>query len=346
MTADATIPVGKGPPRRMRAVRLHAAGELRTHEEPQPVPGPGERLVRVTAVGLCGSDLHWVDAGGIGSTRLERPLVLGHELAGVTDDGRRVAIDPAISCGTCESCLGGHSQLCEAVRFAGHDVDGGLREWIAWPERCLFPLPAAVSDTAGAVLEPLGVAMHALDLAHVHVGATAGVFGCGPIGWLVVRLLVLAGAARVVATDLPSRPHRLDAARALGADVFPADGGEARAIRLATDGRGLDVAIEAAGENDAVEAAVEAVRPGARVVLVGIPGGDRTSFRASTARRKGLTFALARRMKPMYPRAIRLVARGTLDLEACVTHRFPLSDAAAAFRTAARREGLKVIVHP
>jgi L-iditol 2-dehydrogenase len=302
--------------------------------------------VRVTTVGICGSDLHWFEGGGLGPTTPDRPLVLGHELSGVTAEGLRVAVDPTVSCGSCEPCREGHPNLCAVVRFAGHDVDGGLREWMAWPERGLVPLPVEVSDEAGALLEPLGVALHAVDLAHVRVGAAAGVFGCGPIGWLLIQALRLAGAARIVATDLPSRPQRLDAARALGADVFPADGREGTAIWKATGGRGLDVAIEAAGDDAAVDAAVETVRPGARVVLVGIPADDRTSFVASSARRKGLTFAMARRMKHVYPRAIELAARGALRLDACITHRYGLADARTAFEIAARREGMKVVVRP
>lgn len=330
----------------MQSARLHAARDVRLHDEPVPAPGTGETLVRVSAVGICGSDLHWFDGGGIGATRLDRPLVLGHEFAGVTLDGVRVAVDPAISCGTCEPCVEGHANLCESVRFAGHDEDGALREWVAWPERCLIPLPDTLSDADGAVLEPLGVALHAVDLAHVRPGATVGVFGCGPIGWLIVQVARAAGATRVIATDLPARTYRLDAARAVGAEVFPADGREAGAIRRATGGRGLDAALEAAGDNAAVDAAVEAVRPGARVVLAGIPGTERTTFVAATARRKGLTLVLARRMKHAYHRAIRLVETGRIDVTSCVTHRFPLGESRAAFETASRRQGMKVLVEP
>ena len=330
----------------MRALRLHGTGDVRLHEEDRPQPAKGETLVRVTAVGLCGSDLHWFGAGGIGETRLGRPLVLGHEIAGVTEDGRRVALDPAVPCQQCELCLAGHPNLCESVRFAGHGADdGGLREWIAWPERCLFPLPDALSEADGAMLEPLGVALHAVDLGHLHAGDSVGVFGCGPIGLLVLQAARLAGAGRLFATDLAGRPHRLEAAGRLGAEVVPADGREARAIREAL-GRGLDVAFEIAGENAAVDAAVEAVRPGARVVLAGIPSEERTSFRAAAARRKGLTLVLCRRMKHTYPRAIRLVEDGQIDVRSAVTHRFSLERGAEAFAVAARREGLKVLVTP
>jgi L-iditol 2-dehydrogenase len=197
------------------------------------------------------------------------------------------------------------------------------------------------------MLEPLGIALHALDLAHVRPGMSVGVFGCGPIGLLALQAARLAGAARLFATELPSRPHRLEAARALGAEAFPAEGGgEARRIRDATAGRGLDVAVEMAGDDEAVDAAVEAVRPGARVVLAGIPVGARTSFVAGTARRKGLTLVLSRRMKHVYPRAIHVVENGQVDVRSGVTHRFPLVEVAAAFAAAAAREGLKVVVEP
>jgi L-iditol 2-dehydrogenase len=330
----------------VRVLRLHGKGDLRLHEEERPEPRPGETLVRVQAVGLCGSDLHWFGEGAIGETPVTRPLVLGHEFAGVTEDGRRVAVDPAVSCLTCPLCLEGHPNLCEAIRFAGHgETDGGLREWVAWPERCLVPLPAGLSEADGALLEPLGVALHAVDLAHLRPGDRVGIFGCGPIGLLILQVARLSGAGQVVATDVGERPHRLEAARRLGALAFAADGGrEARAIRDAVGGRGLDVAIEVAGENAAVDAAVDSVRPGARVVLAGIPAETRTSFVAATARRKGLTLVLVRRMKHTYARAIRLVEGGQVDLASAVTHRFPLERHADAFAAALRREGLKVLV--
>ena len=332
----------------MRVLRLHGKGDLRLHEEERPEPRPGETLVRVGAVGLCGSDLHWFGEGTIGETPLTRPLVLGHEFAGVTEDGRRVAVDPAVPCQACPLCLEGHPNLCEGIRFAGHgETDGGLREWVAWPERCLVPLPAGLTQADGALLEPLGVALHAVDLAHVRPGDRVGVFGCGPIGLLIVQVAQLSGAGQVVATDVGERPHRLEAARRLGAIAFAAEGGrEARAIRDAAAGRGLDVAIEAAGENAAVDAAVDCVRPGARVVLAGIPAEQRTSFVAATARRKGLTLVLVRRMKHAYPRAIRLVESGQMDLASAITHRFSLDRGSDAFAAAARREGLKVLVEP
>jgi L-iditol 2-dehydrogenase len=332
----------------MKVARLHGPRDVRLHDEPRPDPGPGEVLVRIEAVGICGSDLHWFEEGSIGGMPLTHPLSPGHEMAGVTVDGRRVAVDPAVPCEQCGQCLAGHPNLCPTVRFAGYgEDDGALREWMAWPERCLFPLPDALSAVDGAMLEPLGVALHAVDLAHLRPGMSVGVFGCGPIGLLALQAARLAGATRLVATDLPSRPHRLEAARVLGADAVATDEGrEARAILELTGGRGVDAAVEAAGENAALDAAVDAVRPGARVVVAGIPAEDRISFAASPARRKGLSLVLSRRMKHTYPRAIRLASEGRVDLRSVVTHRFGLDRSGEAFETAATRDGLKVVVEP
>jgi L-iditol 2-dehydrogenase len=332
-------------------LRLHGPGDLRLSDEALPKPTNGEVLLRVTAVGLCGSDLHWFTEGSIGDVRAVGPLVLGHEFAGVIESGprrgQRVAANPAIPCGRCELCREGHPNLCEQVLFAGHAAtDGALRRYLAWPEENLHPLPDVLSDGEGALLEPLGVALHGLDLGHLRAGMTVGVFGLGPVGLLLVRLARLAGASEVLATDMLR--HRLDAAGGLGAQVFEAspEGNERAALLEATGGRGVDVALEAAGDPQAVETAVLVARPGARVVLVGIPTEDRISFPASVARRKGLTIALSRRMKHTYPRAIRLVESGQVDLASLVTHRFPLHEASAAFEALARREGIKVLVEP
>jgi len=318
----------------MKTIRLHGPNDLRQHDEPIPEPEPGEALVRVKAVGICGSDLHWFSEAGIGDARLQKPLVLGHEFTGVIAEGphqgERVVVDPAIPCHACEYCLQGNPNLCENVRFAGHgQKDGALREYIAWPEECLFHLPDSFSDADGVMLEPLGVALHAVNLAHMQVGMSVGVFGCGPIGLLIIQMARIAGGTHVFASE--PLAHRMQFALDLGA-------------RKWSPGKAVDVAFEVAGENAAVEAAISAVKPGGQVLLTGIPADDRSSFQASTARRKGLTIKLVRRMKFTYPRAIQLVESGKVDVRSLVSHRLPLEQAQEAFRMAERREGLKVIV--
>jgi L-iditol 2-dehydrogenase len=328
----------------MLAARLYGTRDIRIGEEDPPaVAGDGnEALVRVIAVGICGSDLHWWTEGAIGDATLAHPLVLGHEGAGVIASGpragQRVAIDPAITCGTCRACLAGYRNLCYRIRFSGHgDTDGMMREVMAWPSALLHPLPDSVSDAAGAMLEPLGVALWSLDLGHVPFACTVCVAGCGPIGLLLVQLLRAAGVSRVIAVE--PLAHRRAAAERCGADLV-----------LGPDepvsGFGVDVAFEVAGNDDSVRIALESVRPGGRVVLTGIPDSDTTTFSASLARRKGLTIAMTRRMNDVYPRAISLAARGVVDLESLVSQRGALDQAAEAFTAAADRSGLKVIIEP
>jgi L-iditol 2-dehydrogenase len=256
-----------------------------------------------------------------------------------------VAIDPAIPDGTCRLCRAGYRNLCLHIRFAGHgSQDGAMREFLAWPSELLHPLPHALSDADGAILEPLGVAIHALDLGHLRLAGTAAVVGCGPIGLLLSQLLQVAGATAVTAFE--PLPHRRAAAAALGVTVAdPAVAADPAALAELTGG-GVDVAFEMAGNDEAVQLAMAAVRPGGRVVLGGIPGDDSTTFRASTARRKGLTIAMVRRMNEVYPRAISLAAAQRVDLATLVTARYPLEKAAEAFSVAAARTGLKVIVKP
>ena len=262
----------------MRAARLHGVHDIRIGSEPDPVPTSGESLVRVRAVGICGSDLHWFTQGSIGDAALTDPLVLGHEIAGLVEggplDGRRVGVDPSIACGTCAQCLEGNRNLCPNVRFAGHGGnDGGLRELITWPTALLHPVPDSVSFADAAMLEPLGVALHAVDLGHVSIGDTVVVVGCGPIGLCMVQLARVAGAGTVIAVELLA--HRREAASRLGADVVldPDDEGYADALDAAAP-LGAAVVLEVAGTDRAVDLAIGAARPGARVVLAGIPDED------------------------------------------------------------------------
>lgn len=347
----------------MKAARLYGARDVRLEEVPAPALSPGSALVRVRSVGLCGSDLHYFRDGRIGDSQAVQPLVLGHEFAGeivaLSPDvagatstlapGTRVAIDPAIPCGTCERCEEGNPNLCPAVQFCGTPpTDGALAELIAWSADLLHPLPASMSYDEGALLEPLGVLIHAVDLARVRLADTVVVLGAGPIGLLAIRLARLSGAVRVFATDVV--PARIAAARAFGAD----DAADARSIdvgpwvRERTGGTGADVVLECAGAPETPRQAMEAVRAGGRVVLVGIPEDDRIDLSAASARRKGVTIKLCRRMKHTYPRALALVTSGMIDLGALATHHFPLSQTADAFDLVTRAgDGvLKAMVTP
>lgn len=346
----------------MRAVRLYGPEDLRVEElPPPPDPGPGEALLRIGAVGICGSDLHSYKDGRIGDTLYTAPTILGHEFMGTVvavgpaaedgnhtplHPGQRVAVDPALPDTRHELYEKGHPNLVPKVFYGLYPEDGALREAMVVLARNCFPLPDLIGDGAGTLLETLGVALHAVDLGRLKLAETAAVLGCGPVGLLLLRLAALSGAAAVYGFDL--YPWRIDKARSWGAtEAWRVEPGAdpAAAIYEATGGRGVDVVFEAAWSDESVALAAEMVRPGGRLVLVGIPSDDRLVLKHSTARRKGLTILMSRRMKHTYPRAISLAAAGRIDLDDLISHRFPLARAPEAFALSERyAEGVHKIV--
>lgn len=339
----------------MRAAILHDIRDIRIGEIPRPEPQPGEILLRVQAVGICGSDLHYyLEGGTTGSSQITSPLILGHEIsAEIADDraeefgltpGTLVAVDPARPCGHCEWCQRGHSNLCPHTKFAGsQDCQGALAEYWVAPLEALFPLPPEFDATTAALLEPLGVAIHAVDLAWLRSMETVAVIGAGPIGLLLVQVARLSGAGQVFAID--RLLYRTEAARRLGADEA-ADKHEA--VLDWTQGRGVDVVLEATNSPLGPQMAAEIARIGGRVILTGIPSEDRYTISASVVRRKGLTFKLSRRMGRVYSRAIRMAQSGRVQLSPIVTHRFPLEQAPEAFALQANyhHNVLKTVIYP
>jgi len=353
---------GKTGDATMLAARLHGPGDLRVDRVAQPgQPGDLEVLLRVKATGICGSDLHSFQDARIGDTEVTSPLILGHEFAGVVEavgagaldglghpltTGARVAVDPAQPCHHCDLCEEGHPNLCRNMRFcSNHPYDGSLTEWMLMPGRCCFPLPSRLDDADGAMLEPLGVAIHAVDLAKIRAGNRVAILGAGCIGLCILQVVKLSGADPVFVTD--KFPWRLRLAEKFGAVGILCDGHDpVGRIERETGGRGMDVVIEAAWADKSAQQAVDLARPGGRVVLVGIPSEDRLTMKHSTPRRKGLTLKLCRRMKHTYPRAIRLAESGRVNLREMISHRFPLARAAEAFalNAAYRDEVVKVMI--
>jgi L-iditol 2-dehydrogenase len=346
----------------MRAARLHGPADLRVENMPHPgPPGPGQVLLRVSVTGICGSDLHSYEDARIGDTAIQGPLILGHEFSGRVEavgsdavdglfnsitPGVRVAVDPAQPCGRCEFCEQGHPNLCRRMHFCGNYPDGGsLCEWMHMPAHCCFPVPDSMTDVEAALLEPLGVAIHGIDLARIKVATSLAIVGAGPIGLLILQLARLAGAEPIFVAD--KLAWRLKAAKHLGGIPIGSGAEAVGTFAERTHGRGTDTVIEAAWGGQSVEEAAEMARAGARVVLVGIPSDDRLTLKHSMARRKGLTLLLSRRMKHAYPRAIKLVESRRVDLLSLVSHQFQLERAAEAFVLNAKYQDgvVKVAVH-
>jgi len=346
----------------MLAARLHGPKDLRVERVPHPgAPGDGQALLRVKATGICGSDLHSYLDARIGDTPIAGPLILGHEFSAVVEavgpgsidghcqplkPGIRVAVDPAQPCGHCELCERGHPNLCCHLAFCGNFPYGGsLCERMHMPARSCYPVSRKIDDEAAALLEPLGVAIHAVDFAKLRVGFSVAILGAGPIGLLILQVAKLAGADPIFITD--KCPWRLKLAQQWAGIPIRCDGEDAtRRVLKETRGRGVDVAIEAAWAEESVTQAAEMLRLGGRLVVVGISGGNRLELPASIARRKGLTIIMSRRMKHTYPRAIHLAETKRVDLRGLISHRFPLKRAAEALRlnTGYQDEVVKVII--
>jgi L-iditol 2-dehydrogenase len=342
----------------MRASRLHGTHDLRLEELPRRKPGPGEVLLKVATVGVCGSDVHYYLHGRIGTQIVTDPIIMGHEFsawiaelgpgvppagAGGLEIGQLVSVEPGIPCGKCESCLEGHPNLCPKVRFCGTPpIDGVFAEYAIMPAENCFPLPPGFGPVEGAMLEPLGIAIHSVDLAHLKPGHTVAVLGAGPIGLLIAAVAKAAGASEIYMTEPLAYRRQFAIDYIADAALNPHEGDIVAEIQRLTGGRGVDVAFEAAGEPDTPQQAAAVARIGGKVLIAGIPGGDDSMvMNASTVRHKGLTIKIVRRMKHTYPRAIRLVQTDMVDVKPLATHHFPLERIAEAFElVAAYKDGV------
>jgi L-iditol 2-dehydrogenase len=345
----------------MKAARLYGPLDMRVEEIDEPdSPKKGEILLKIRAVGICGSDLHMYQDGRIGDTVFSSPLVIGHEFMGEVialgedaldgnqqplEIGQRVAVDPSSPCWHCEQCEQGHPNLCPNHSFYGvYPTNGAMQSCMIVNARNCFPIPDSISNGAGTLLETLGVAIHTLDLAKLKIANSVAVIGCGPVGLLILKLAKLAGAMPLFAFD--KLAWRVEKAREWGAKAYNVNDCDPLAtIMQETQGRGVDIVIEAAWANESVQLAADMVRIGGRIVLVGIPGDDRLTLQHSTARRKGLTIMAVRRMKHTYPRAIKLATSGMLNLDELISHNFSLDETPLAFaKNTNYEEGINKII--
>ncbi|MBR0751008.1 alcohol dehydrogenase catalytic domain-containing protein [Bradyrhizobium jicamae] len=340
----------------MRAAVLQDIRNIRVTEIPTPTPkADDDVIVRVKAVGVCGSDLHsYLEGGTTGPTRINDPFVLGHEFSGnlIPESARKlglsadalVAVDPAIPCGHCEWCHRGHTNLCPNVRFLGYAPhNGAMAEFVCVPQSAVHVVPETIDPAGAAILETLGVAIHATDLARPRLLESVAVLGCGPVGLLLVQLARLCGVGNIIAIDPVVARGQL--ACDLGADIACRSFAEVPEV---TDGRGVDLVIEATDSSHGFEHAARCARIGGRAVIVGIPENNEYVLSGAESRRKGLSVKFSRRMPEVYPRAIALAQSGRVKLSPLATHSFSLDQAPAAFAQQVARENgiIKAIIYP
>ncbi|MER8002182.1 NAD(P)-dependent alcohol dehydrogenase [Streptomyces sp. NPDC095613] len=333
-----------------RAAVLHGPGDLRTEHIPLPPLGPGDVLVTVDAVGVCGSDMHYFADGRNGANTLRRPTVLGHEAAGTVtatgsgvalETGTRVAVEPAVGCGACPTCRSGRYNLCpNGVCLGSPPTHGTFAESVVVPARAVHPLPDAVPLELGALIEPLAVAVWAVRRAEIGLGDRVLITGAGPIGLLVLQVARAAGAAEVIVTDV--NDARLDRARAFGADVA-----------LNTAGRedlgldGVDRLVECSAHPVALRQGLRTLRPAGRATVVGQAGISVDGLPLAHLQRWEIDLVTAFRYAHAFPTALAMAADGRVDLAGVLTGRFPLDRAADALRAPQQDPShLKVVVRP
>ncbi len=343
----------------MRAAFLTDFRRVEMDEVPLPVlETPRDVLLRVETVGVCGSDVHYYTLGRIGSQVVTFPFIVGHECAatvvrtgaeveGLTS-GQLVTIDPLVACGECDQCRSGRRHTCRNQKFLGSagQLPGALREYLVMPAECCFPVPASLTATRAAVVEPFSIGLYAQRMAGLYPGSKVGILGSGPIGLCVLLALRAALDCKVYVTDLLD--ERLRVAEQCGAD-WTGNATRGRVVKdlLALEPEGLDVVFECAGEQDALDQGTQLLKPGGTLLIVGIPEVDRISFDINLLRRHELRLVNVRRQNECVAPAIELIASGKINLDPLVTHHFDFEETGEAFdMVAARRDGVvKAIIH-
>jgi L-iditol 2-dehydrogenase len=332
----------------MKAFVLTGIRAMEMREVPTPaIVNADDVLIRMKSIGVCGSDVHYYETGRIGSQVVQYPFTVGHECAGVVEavgsgvsrmaPGSRVAVDPAIYCGSCDQCRVGRRHTCRKLRFLGcpGQVAGCLSEYIVMPEKCLFPIGEAMTLDQAALAEPLSIGVYAVKQSIPMKSADIGILGAGPIGLSVLLPARAQGARTVHVTD--KIDARLNLSRRMGADTT-ANPDKQDAVKeiLAHTPAGLDAVFECCGEQDALDQAIDLLKPGGVLMLIGIPRVDRVSFSIDSMRRKEIRVQNVRRQEGCVQAALDMIDSRAANVDPLLTHRFPFEGTKEAFDLVAR----------
>ncbi len=328
----------------MKAAVLTGIRQIEVIDVPEPILSSNtDVLLKVDMVGVCGSDVHYYAEGRIGTQNVTYPFRIGHEFSGTILEtgpgvsnlkpGDRVAVDPAVSCGKCDQCLAGRENTCRNILFLGcpEELTGCLCERIVMPASCCVPISPGMSLAEGALVEPLSVGMYATEhLSGIRPGQTAGILGCGPIGLSVLLPLVnKLGIEKVYASDRINSRHLL--ARKHGA-CWSGNPDKTNIVEVILDQQpaGLDMVFECCGKQEALDQAVEMLKPGGKLLMIGIPEVPRISFPMDKIRKKELCLQNVRRQNKFVKPAVEFITAGN-DVRFMITHTFSLEEAGKAF---------------
>ncbi|MCL2857457.1 MAG: NAD(P)-dependent alcohol dehydrogenase [Oscillospiraceae bacterium] len=341
-----------------KAVFMTGLNKLEIRDIPMPQVKGNEVLVKIEYVGICGSDVHYLEHGKIGNFVVEGDFILGHECAGVVAAagpdvktlkvGDKVALEPGQTCGQCEFCKGGKYNLCPDVEFlATPPYQGCLLNYIAYPEIMAFKLPDNMSTKDGALVEPFAVGIHAANQGGVTLGSSAVVLGAGCIGLMTLAACKAFGAGDVTVVDVME--NRLECAKKLGATrVINAQTQDVeKELLAATDGKGVDIVFETAGTTKTISQTANLVKTGGTIVLVGMAPEDIIPYNIAKILAKEAQIKTVFRYRNIYLQAIDAISGGTARVSDIVTHEFSFDEAAQAFDfvTKNKCDVVKAVIH-
>jgi L-iditol 2-dehydrogenase len=343
----------------VKLARLTRIREVAVVDVPSPtIRRADDVLLQIRAVGVCGSDVHYYTQGRIGSQTVEYPFAVGHEAAAVVAEvgpgvtrvkpGDRVAVEPAVACNGCDQCLAGRKHTCRTLRFLGcpGQLEGCLGEFLVMPEACCYPIPDCVSLEEAALSEPLAIGVYAVQQSVPMAGARIAILGMGPIGFSVMLPALAQGAAAVYVTD------RLDYRGAMARTHGATWAGNPDRIDVVAEIRArepllLDAVFECCGQQEALDQGMALLKPGGKLMIIGIPAFDRYSFAVDIGRRQEICLQNVRRQNHCVQKTIDMIAAGQLRPGFMATHHFPLAASREALDLVARYgDGvLKAVVH-
>jgi len=327
----------------MKAMMLTGIRQMETKDIPEPVlVKPNDVKIRMSVLGICGSDIHYYTQGRIGSQKVKYPFTLGHEGAGVVVEvgpevkrvkpGDRIAIEPAMSCWECDQCLAGRHHTCRKLRFLGcpGQAEGCLMEYIVMPEESCFPLSGKLTPDHGSISEPLAIGVYAVKKSGGVKGLKIGIFGYGPIGMSVMLAAKAQCADNIYVTD------KIDARLAIALKEGATFTGNPLKENIVEKIRqkeplGLDVVFECCGQQETLDQAIEVLKPGGRLIVIGIPEFGRWSMSGETTRRREISLQFIRRQVDCVEPALEMMKNGLISVDNMVTHRFPFARTKEAF---------------
>lgn len=327
----------------MKAMMLTGIRQMGMKEIPEPlVIKPDDVKIRMSVVGICGSDIHYYTQGKIGSQEVEYPFTVGHEGAGVVVEtgsevkrvkpGDKIAIEPAMPCWECDQCLAGRHHTCRKLRFLGcpGQAEGCLMEYIVMPEESCFPLKGNLNPDHGSISEPLAIGVYAVKKAGDVRNMDIGILGFGPIGMSVMLAAKAGKAANIYVTD--KIDERLLIASREGAALTVNPSKEDAAEKIIDQTKlGLDIVFECCGQQEAFDQAVDILKPGGKLLVVGIPEFDEWSMSVEKTRRKEISIQFIRRQVDCVDSALEMMGKNIINIDRMVTHRFPFSKTKEGF---------------